>query len=285
MMCYNTYTIESPNKRWRAEISARLGANITKLQFDNQDVLAPLDSEKQLEENPFIIGSPMLLPANRTHKGEFAFQGKNYKLPVNDALNVSHLHGFLYCQNFNILQTTPTKVVLCYENNGEIYPFKFKITVEYTLSDNGLKQSYFIENTDTVDMPFTFALHTTFKEPESFSVPIDFCQEKDEVHIPTGRYIKLNAQEKIYAMASESKGLVISGYYHSCGNVARIGDFKYVVSDNFDHWILYNGAGKSGILCVEPQCGSVNGLNVEDGFKILKPNGREIFSTEIIKVF
>ena len=36
------------------------------------------------------------------------------------------------------------------ENNGEIYPFKFKITVEYLLCNNGLRQFYFIENTGKV---------------------------------------------------------------------------------------------------------------------------------------
>ena len=279
----NTYTIESPDRKWRAEISARLGANITKLQFNNQDIFVPLESEKQFEGNAFIIGSPMLFPANRTYKGEFEFQGKKYKLPVNDALNISHLHGFLYCQEFGLLENSPQRIVLCYENNGEIYPFKFKITVEYLLCNNGLRQFYFIENTGKVDMPFTFALHTTFKEPQSFTVPIDLCQEKDENHIPTGRYIELSQQEKAYTLGSESKGLEISGYYKACGNIAKIANYKYVVSDNFDHWVLYNGRGESGFLCVEPQCGSVNGLNINGGFRILRPQCMETFSTEIVK--
>ena len=91
----NILKIESPDKKWRAEISARLGANTTKLQFENRDVFIPLESEEQLKKDPFIIGSPLLLPANRTYKGEFEFQGIKYNLPINDSLNVSNLHGFL----------------------------------------------------------------------------------------------------------------------------------------------------------------------------------------------
>ena len=282
-MSDNIIKIESPDKKWRAEISARLGANITKLQFNNQDIFVPLESKQQYEENAFIIGSPILFPANRTYKGKFEFQGIKYTLPINDSLSISNLHGFLYRSEFEILEKSEQKIALSFENKGEIYPFEFKITVEYFLSNNGLRQCYFIENTGNVDMPFTFALHTTFKEPQNFVVPIDKCQEKDEKHIPTGRYTELNDQEKTYTLGSESKGLEISGYYKSCGNVAQIGNYKYIVSDNFDHWVLYNGRGKSGFLCVEPQCGSVNGLNINGGFKVLKPQCIETFSTEIMK--
>ena len=48
------------------------------------------------------------------------------------------------------------------------------------------------------------------------------------------RYIELNRQEEEYASGSKSKGLEISGYYKSCGNVAKIGEYKYIVSKNFE---------------------------------------------------
>lgn len=277
------YIIESPNKKWRAEISARLGANVTKLQYDGMDVFIPLKSDEQLENDPFIIGCPLLFPANRTYKGEFEFQGNKYILPINDKFKVSHLHGFLYCQEFDLMEISPQRTVLSYKNKGEIYPFEFKITVDYSLDDNGLKQNYTIKNIGNKDMPFTFALHATFKEPEYFKVPINLCQEKDEKHIPSGKYIELNEQESLYCLGSKSKDKVISGYYKSCGNIAIIGDYKYTISENFDHWVLYNGQGKSGLLCIEPQCGAVDGLNIPKGHKVLDPDGEEMFYTKISK--
>ena len=133
-------------------------------------------------------------------------------------------------------------------------------------------------------MPYTFALHTTFVEVEKFMVDIDKCLEKDKEHIPTGRYVDLDSQENNYIMGSVSKDTVISGYYKSRGNTAVVGDYKYTVSDNFDHWVLYNGGGKSGFLCVEPQCGMVNGLNIENGHRILNPDAQEVFHTQITKI-
>ncbi len=280
----SAYKIYSPDKKWRAEISARLGSNITKLQYEGKDVFIPLNSNEQLEKDPFLIGSPMLFPANRTYKGEFKFEGKKYQLPINDSLGVAHLHGFLYCQKFNLIEISEHKIELLYENLGYIYPFSFSVTVEYSLENNVFEQRFIIKNTDSKNMPYTFALHTAFVEPKFFTVPIDFCQEKDEKHIPTGKYIHLNEQEKGYVVGSKSENVIISGYYHSCGNTAYVGDYEYTVSQNFDHWVLYNGCGQAGLLCVEPQCGAVNGLNLVGGFKTLKPDSSEVFSTIITKI-
>ena len=170
---------------------------------------------------------------------------------------------------------------MVYENKGEIYPFPFLLEVDYLIKDGIFRQKYTVTNTGESAMPFTFALHTTFKEPNSFSVPIDFCQEKDGFHIPTGKYVPLKDQEKGYSSGSPSKGLVISGYYRACGHTAHLDGLCYTVSDNFDHWILFNGRGESGLLCVEPQCGKVNGLNIEDGCKILNSGEKTDFWTEI----
>ena len=275
------YKIESSDKKWSAEISALLGANIIRLKYEDNDVLVPLKSMKQIKENPFIIGSPILFPANRTYKGEFEFGGEKYNLPLNDSLGIANLHGSLYCQEFTVKDISPNIMVLYYDNIGEIYPFDFRITVEYSLQGNGINQCYTIKNTGKIDMPFTFALHTTFTQPEYFSVPISMAQERDKNNIPTGKYIELNDHEKSYIVGSKSKNLTISGYYKSSGNVAFIGNYKYTVSKNFDHWILYNACGKNKLLCIEPQCGAVNGLNMHGGFRILKANSEEEFKTKI----
>ena len=84
-------------------------------------------------------------------------------------------------------------------------------------------------------------------------------------------HLELDEQEKNYVTGSPSKGLEIVGYYEAGGHTSRIGDVLYTVSDNFDYWIMYNGRGTSGFLCIEPQAGKVNGLNIPDGYKVLAP--------------
>lgn len=269
---------------WQAEIAACLGANVVSLTYDGKNVLVPLENLEQLESNPYIQGAPILLPANRTAEGKFTFEGQVYRLPINETNTGAHLHGLVHKQAFKVLEHCDERIVLEYENYGEVYPFKFKLTVTYWFENGVFMQKYAILNTDGKNMPFTFALHTTFVEPEVFDLPINACHQKNEKHIPIGNYVALNEQESRYVTGSRSKDVVISGYYRACGYTAHIGEFAYTMSENFDHWILFNGAGKRGLLCVEPQCGAVNGLNIERGCKILKPIECVSFITSISKI-
>ena len=122
------------------------------------------------------------------------------------------------------------------------------------------------------DMPLTFALHTTFPESGYVQVPLAEAHRRNERLIPT-HYGPLNETEKKVAAGFDPRGTALVGYFRSGGHTARIGDWLYTVSDNFDHWIVYNGGGNAGFLCVEPQAGRVNGLN-DGGFIRLAPGRR-----------
>ncbi|MBQ8407557.1 MAG: aldose 1-epimerase [Clostridia bacterium] len=279
-MIKDSITIKSG--KWQAHICPRLGGNVIQLTYAGQDVLRPLDDEEQLKENPYLQGAPILMPANRTFEGRFSFEGREYSLPLNEPQNNCNLHGSVLYEAFDVVSTDEKNAVLrLVDKTCKSYPFPFSLTVTYSLSMGGLSADYEIENIGDGNMPLTFCLHTTFMEPEKFTVPIDMCQEKDSHHIPTGRYIELNTAEREIAECSPSRGKVISGYYRSCGNTAHVGDYIYSVSDNFDHWIFYNGAGKGGFLCVEPQAGAVNGLNTDDGHIVLSPGEKIRFETQI----
>ena len=270
--------------KWSAEICPRLGGNMIGLRCDGRDVLRPLENEDDLKINPYLFGSPILMPANRTFEGKFTFEGREYCLPLNEPQNNCNLHGSVLFEAFEVVSVVENCVVLrLVDKECRSYPFPFALTVTYSLTDDGLLADYEVENIGEGNMPLTFCLHTTFVEPESFSVPIDACQEKDAHHIPTGRYIPLNAEEKEIAESSPSCGRIISGYYRACGKVARVGDYIYSVSENFDHWIFFNGRGENGLLCVEPQAGKVNGLNIDGGHIVLSPNEKIRFETRISK--
>jgi len=276
-------THEIKNGLWQVKVSAELGGNVVSLKYDGKDVFVPLENMEQLAANPYIQGAPILLPANRTADGKFSFEGENYQLKITEASTGANLHGIVHRQPFTVVEHSEDKITLCFENNGQAYPFNFALTVTYYFENDAFAQRYDIKNTGSGNMPFTFALHTTFVEPESFDVPIDACHKKNEKHLPIGGYFPLNEQESRYVTGSPSKDISASGYYRACGNTAHIGHFSYTVSDNFDHWILFNGAGKRGLLCVEPQCGAVNGLNIEGGCKVLGPSETESFFTFIKK--
>ena len=263
MSISDTVTLKSG--AWEAEVCPRLGANVTALRYRGRDILVPLQNEEQLEKNPYIQGSPILLPANRTYLGKFSFEGVDYELPINEKRTSSHLHGLVHRREFKVSAVSDTEITLRYENRGECYPFHFAIIAKYSIDAGGFSQQFTILNIGKVNMPYVFCLHTTFVEPEVFTVPVLTRQERNSIDIPTGEYVPLNDQEQKYLTGSPSKGIYVVGYFKSAGNVATVDDIVYSVSENFDHWILYNARGEHGYICIEPQAGKVNGLNIADG--------------------
>lgn len=258
--------------RWSARACPALGGNLLQLEYDGAPVLRPLTGPDQLATDPYTVGSPLLLPANRTLAGQFWFAGSQYQLPVNEPQHNAHLHGLVHNAPFTLLRRDDQGVVMSLENRGQFYPFPFLLELEYRLGPGGAEAFYRICNTGGGAMPLTFGLHTTFVEPEWFSVPLRAAQEKDEHHIPTGRTRPLTAEEAQYCTGAPSRGNPVSGYYLSAGDTARIGPrLRYQAGPGFDHWVLYNAKGQGGLLCVEPQCGAVNGLNLPGGCRVLQP--------------
>lgn len=269
------------NGNWEADVCPRLGGNVIALRYGESDVFRPLSDESQLKINPYIQGAPILLPANRTYLGKFSFEGVDYELPITEERSGSHLHGLVHRQVFSVESFDERSVTLKYSNRGEVYPFSFDMWVTYEAENDGFKQKYVIKNTDTRNMPYTFCLHSTFVEPNSFTLPISRRQEDDSKSIPTGRYLDLNEQEKKYLTGSPSRGIYVVGYFESAGNTATVGDYLYSVSPNFDYWILYNAEGVAGYICIEPQAGKVNGLNIDGGCVVLAPGEEHTYYTKI----
>ena len=267
---------------WQAWICPRLGGNVVSLTYKGENVLNPLTDEAQLKVNPYLQGAPILIPANRTFKGEFVFEGKTYSLPINEPHFNCNLHGLVLFESFELVKASADSVtVRLTDTDAKSYPFPIEVLATYSLGDDGFTSEFEITNIGQGNMPLTFCTHTNFTEPEEFCVPISENQERDKNQIPTGRYIPLNEQERGYTVGSPSRGLYVSGYFKSCGNVARVGDYIYTVYGNYDHWVFYNGGGGKGYLCVEPQAGKVNGLNASDGHTVLKKGETERYKTVI----
>ncbi|MDD7486691.1 MAG: hypothetical protein PUK55_02895, partial [Clostridiales bacterium] len=160
--------------------------------------------------------------------------------------------------------------------------FPFRMEVLYALTAEGLISQYRLKNLSARAMPYCFGLHTTFCEPEEFSVPLGLCQQRDmRTALPTGQFTALSDEEKLYCTGAASCGHAVSGYYTAAGDTARIGAYRYTVR-GFDHWVLYNARGSAGVLCVEPQKGCVNALNLPNP-PVVQPGETVVFETRITR--
>ena len=101
-------------------------------------------------------------------------------------------------------------------------------------------------------MPFTLAYHTTFLEQSVFAAPIGLRYQVDDNYIPSGDMLPLTPAEQEFVKGENPTGKAISGFYTAAGNQAKIGDFSYCFSTNFDNIVLYNGGGEAGFVCISP---------------------------------
>ncbi|HHY82950.1 MAG TPA: aldose 1-epimerase [Clostridiales bacterium] len=268
-------------QKWEAEMLPLFGANVISLKHDGFEILRSPENMTVLTESPYLYGTPLLFPPNRTEGGRFCFDGVYYSLELNEPQRNNHIHGKMFDAPFSILKTEMNSVTCVYEDCGERYPFPFRMTIICSLGEDGLTQTIEIENTSDSDMPVLLGLHTTFAEPHIFSVPLGKRWETNENYIPTGRLLEIEEHERLYIRGCSPKRRIISGFFTAAGNTARIGNYFYHTSENFSQWILYNGGGDKGFLCIEPQSGPVNGLNMKDGHLRLESRKYVMFWTRI----
>lgn len=268
---------------WSANIISDYGMNATSVRCDGKAILREPESSSAFAKEPVLYGIPVLLPANRTSGGRFTFEGREYRLPINEQERGNNLHGSLYNSPFEVLELTENTVKSRLVNRGEHYPFDF--TLEYTdsVSEAGYLREIVLTNDSERRMPYTFALHSTFVEPRAFTVPIGERFEWDENYIPTGKMLPLDEFEERFNTSCTPDGREISAPYTSRGNVVLIDRFKLTVSENFDEWVFYNGNGHEGYLCIECQCGEVNGLNREGGHRVLEAGESVRFTFALTK--
>ena len=269
---------------WTAEILPQFGMNMVSLRVDGKPVLREAEDLPALQAAPFLHGIPLLFPANRTAQGQFTFEGTTYQLPINEPAFGNHLHGLMYNAPFQVVHISENEVTAVYENMGERYPFPFRMQITDQLTEEGMMRTLTLDNTGDRIMPYTLAFHTTFAEPARFSVEIGLRHERSATFVPTGKTETMTVEEQQFERGVSPGGLAVSGYYTAAGKCARLDDILFEMSEGFDQRVLFNGGGNTGFLCIEPQAGMVNGLNMPDGHKVLLPGAQEQYSIFIRKV-
>ena len=260
---------------WKASILPDFGGNLASLSFRGENLLRLPKKEEERSETPFLYGSPLLLPPNRTRDGIFCFRGVQYELPVNEKEKNNHLHGLFYNAPFSIISETKERCILCHQNRGNRYPFRFTILLTYLLSGEGLKLEAKVQNDDDRAMPVVLGFHTTFVEPSICAVPIERRWERDERFLPTGRMLPLDTFEEKLKTGCRIGKKKLAGYYTCVGHQVKVGSFLMTTSDAFNQFVLFNGGGNQGYVCIEPQTGPVNGLNYADGYQIIESGQTE----------
>ncbi|THF84140.1 aldose 1-epimerase [Cohnella fermenti] len=283
---------------YEAAVLPRIGANL--IAFRDTDrgysfLREPGEAEMDaFRGNPGVHGIPVLFPPNRYDAGKFPWEGTTYQLPVNETARGNHLHGFAH--------TTPWKVerfgadeaasrvalTLSVSEGHEVYahyPFDFTLTLEYTLSEEGLLQRVSVRNDGPKRLPCLLAFHTAINAPfargsetadVAFKLTIGDRWEMgpDDRMLPTGRFQPLSDGEVKMREGGQSPFFESMDNHYTAKtqngrNYMELTDSRagaklvYDVGTAYRMWMIWNNGARGGFFCPEPQINLVNAPNVD----------------------
>jgi galactose mutarotase-like enzyme len=136
--------------------SARIalqGAELKSWRVDGQELIWPGDAKYWADS------APILFPVVGWTRDGVSVEGRRYPLG---------LHGFARGEEFSLVEQTADRVLLrlrANERTSALYPFAFRLDVEYVIYNNVLNISLHVMNEGDSAMPFACGLHPGFKWP------------------------------------------------------------------------------------------------------------------------
>lgn len=281
------------------------GASCVRLSKDGAEALRTPETLDNYSSQPFFYGTPLLFPPNRISGGAFSFDGRVYRLPVNEPKTGCFLHGTLHESAFSVVSQQETEAVLQYRATTEkpylTWPDPFTITVRWSLSAEGLRQETRITNDAALRMPTALAFHTTFNlpfaqgsAPENVRMQLDTSAEYSrnmQNYLPDGG---------VTADYPDREDMLQGRFSITGKNISRffeMGDrhelvlrdekaglqVRYHAGDSFGYWMVVNG-GHADFICVEPQSWLSNCPNApfdraQTGFDALAPGETRTYET------
>ena len=255
-------------------------------------------------DNPFLYGIPLLWPQNRIDGGEFEFEGRTYRYPLNEPSTGCHLHGELYNADFTVVERLPDRTSMeLTAAPREGFPHGYRVSVEYELTSGTLVHRVKISNLSDENMPSFFGLHTTFNVPfvengNSDDVVL-CCQVGDLIeremtrYLPTGRLLPPDEITSSLLRGDFSPhSAIVSRHYKAAGDgdmrlvdkKARVEIF-YEADEKLRYRLIYNGKADE-YVCLEPLSSMANCqkgpfAREESGFDFIPPNSYKEYVMKI----
>jgi aldose 1-epimerase len=134
----------------------------------------------------------VLLPwPNRIQDGSYEFDGERHQLPINDPAEQDAIHGLVRWAAWRVGEREPHRVVMQHVIHPQPgYPFSLAVSIEYLLSDEGLRVRTTATNVGDRACPYGCGAHpylrlgTPVVDPVTLEVPARSVMFSDERGIP-----------------------------------------------------------------------------------------------------
>ena len=256
------------------EILPEKGARISSYSLKNKnnifELLRPVYIRPLINKDSLKKASFPLVPfSNRINRGEFTFQGKKIKLPLNFYPEPHAIHGHGWEQKWEECQFNENYTILEYEYFPDEWPFKYSARQIFELDGSNLSITMQVKNTGQTSMPAGLGLHPYFiRTPNSF-----INAETKKMWINNSKKIphKLKIVPEIELL---SKGLHINGFeldniFTGWNHKAKItwpewNLILFIETKTPVDYILIYSPSNEDFFCLEPISHITNAFNMID---------------------
>jgi galactose mutarotase-like enzyme len=261
------------------------GAELTSI-FHKQKLL-----EYMWQADPAFWGkhSPVLFPIVGTLKGDtYNYKGESYHLGR---------HGFAREMTFSVEEQTKSSAVCSLSATEETlqkYPFAFRVTITYSITDAQLQITYKVYNDGDEPMFFSVGGHPAFKVPLAENTVyedyyLEFDQEEDAGRWPISKdgLIELHPEPMLNKTSKlpltktlfQSDALV---FKHLKSSTIKLKSDKTAEGFTFHFpgfpYLGIWAAKNADFVCIEPWCGIADSVNSTQDFT--KKEGTEELSSQ-----
>ena len=239
-----------------AVILPEKGATVISLQRDGREFLYCDRDNLNSPERP-RCGIPFLFPIfGRLKDGIYRLDGKEYAMAI---------HGFGHTSSWQIVEHTDDTLQLVLEDSEATraqYPFRFRVTLTYLVSEDGLTVRQTYENLGSVPMPYNYGFHPYFLTAAPENIRVETCADSFFDFAVGGKpfgqgTVRLTVPEGAPEAGAAFMGVKGPTVLHNETEGKRL---TMEFDESFHTHVLWTQAGKR-FLCVEPVNGTADGLN------------------------
>ena len=267
--------LENKNIKSKAEFCLNEGGRIQNLTLEDRPIIIEQPNFNYKDS----YASSFLFPfVGRLKKGEFNFCNKVLQFDKNDN-NIHALHGIVYNKKFALFKPEENiyfaKTTLFYTENKpvESFPFKYLISITYTLFCDKINIEVVIKNLDEKAFPFTLGWHPYFVYGDSSKVELKFTPKKQII------YDKTMVTESLKDFKLD-KPLILNNKFLDDGYELATNEVDLVTesyslkisSDTPKNFLQLYTPHNIPIIAIEPMTGVSNSLNNNIGLQLLEPN-------------